>query len=108
MELNKIGENVRIARTIKGYSQEGLANKIGKSQNWLQKVEKGEIDLSVTCITELAKELELTPEQLIFAIPHQVFNNCKQSGNNNHYINNSDVLFKQLLELLKTIEHKLK
>jgi ribosome-binding protein aMBF1 (putative translation factor) len=105
--LEKIGENVRIARTIRGYSQEGLAAKIGKSQNWLQKVEKGEVDLTITCINELAKELELSPQQLIFTIPSQVFNNCHQSGNNNNYINNSDDLIKQMIEVLNMLKNKL-
>lgn len=57
MVNEKLGENIRIFRTIKGYSQEGLANKLGKSQNWLQKIEKGEIDIPLSCLTELSEEL---------------------------------------------------
>ncbi len=33
MDLQKIVENIRLLRTLRGYSQDGLANKIGKSQN---------------------------------------------------------------------------
>jgi ribosome-binding protein aMBF1 (putative translation factor) len=36
LELKKVGDNIRIARAIKGYSQEGLANALGKTQNWIQ------------------------------------------------------------------------
>jgi ribosome-binding protein aMBF1 (putative translation factor) len=50
LDLKQIGDNIRIARVVRGYSQDGLANKIGKSQNWLQRVEKGEVDLSISCI----------------------------------------------------------
>lgn len=46
--LEQMGENIRIARVFRGYSQEGLANKMGKSQNWLQRVEKGEVDMNIS------------------------------------------------------------
>lgn len=46
LNIKLIGDNIRIARVVRGYSQEGLANKIGKSQNCLQRVEKGELDIT--------------------------------------------------------------
>jgi transcriptional regulator with XRE-family HTH domain len=57
MTNTQIGENLRILRILKNYSQEGLANKLSKTQNWLQKIEKGEIDIPLSCLTELSKEL---------------------------------------------------
>jgi transcriptional regulator with XRE-family HTH domain len=61
----KLGENLRILRTIKGYSQDGLANKIGKSQNWLQKIEKGEIDIPLSCLNDISKELGVTTDFIL-------------------------------------------
>jgi transcriptional regulator with XRE-family HTH domain len=109
MELNnkQIGENIRIFRTLRGYSQHGLAAKIGKTQNWLHKIEKGELAITIDYINEIAKELDVDAQQLVFAIPQQIFNNCTQSGNYNQYIINSEELYKLLIDVLKNIERKL-
>jgi len=39
LELEKIAKNVLITRTIKGFTQEGLASKTGMTHAWIQKVE---------------------------------------------------------------------
>jgi len=31
LDLKLIGENIRVARAVRSYSQDGLANKLGKS-----------------------------------------------------------------------------
>ncbi len=59
LDLKLIGENIRVARAVRSYSQDGLANKLGKSQNWLQRVEKGEVDLSINIIESIAQELDM-------------------------------------------------
>ena len=74
-----IGKNIPIARTIKGYSQEGLAKSVNKSQNWLQKAEKGELDFTLSCINNLAVVLEVEPEWLILNEPQNIFNNSKKN-----------------------------
>ncbi|GAB1447741.1 MAG: helix-turn-helix domain-containing protein [Bacteroidetes bacterium] len=107
MELEKIGNNIRIARTIKGYSQEGLAKAIGKSQNWLQKVEKGELDISLTTLNELSKELNVQAEFLLFSSPSQIFNNCNLSGTFNNCVVNSESFLEKINKLIETIEKRL-
>jgi transcriptional regulator with XRE-family HTH domain len=110
LELGKIGENIRIARNIKGFSQEGLANKLNKSQNWMQKVEKGEIDLSITCIRNIANELEVPASFILYSTPAQVINNCT-IGNNaqsfNNCIFNSESLFEKLINSIEVLNSKL-
>ncbi len=66
MDLVRIGKNIRIARAIRGYSQGSLAKSVGKSQNWLQKVEKGEVEISVSCMRQLAEELNVDAQQMMF------------------------------------------
>lgn len=107
MIINKIGENIRLIRTLKGYSQEGLANKLGKSQNWIQKIEKGEIDVSIKNLEEISKELDIDIEQLITFESKQIFNKCNQSGTFNNCVINSEQLFTTLIEIIKKIETKL-
>ncbi|MFN9583079.1 MAG: helix-turn-helix domain-containing protein [Bacteroidota bacterium] len=107
MESKQVGDNIRIIRTIKGYSQEGLANKIGKSQAWLMKVEKVEIELSLQSINELANELDVTPHQLLFTMPGQIFNSCNQSGNYNTIYNADDDLKQLIKDLCVLIKNKL-
>ena len=95
----KLGENIRIFRTIKGYSQEGLANKLGKTQNWLQKIEKGEIDILLSCLTELSKELGVSVDFIITFDKTQLLNK--------EPIIEQDKTLNEILQLIKKIENKL-
>lgn len=110
LDLKLIGENIRIARVVRNYSQDGLANKLGKSQNWLQKVEKGEVDLSINIIENIAQELNIPSSQLLYTQAGQIFNNCT-IGNNaqsfNQCIFNSEELIEKLTKALFSLEKKL-
>jgi transcriptional regulator with XRE-family HTH domain len=102
----KLGENIRIFRTIKGYSQEGLANKLGKSQNWLQKIEKGEIDISFSCLSIITNELGITLDLLLTFNPKILLNsNIKMETLMDN--NNSEQLLTEISQLLQKIEKKL-
>ncbi len=106
MELNldKIGKNVLIGRTILGLSQEGLAKKLGMNQSWVQKVEKGEVDLCISNINKLSEGLNIEPINLLFSSPNQVFNftNCSQSGNFQNCTINSIDLIEKLVSHIKS------
>ena len=95
-----IGRNWRKYKNAKNFkknSQEGLANKIKKSQTWMQQVEKGEIDISITMLGAVAQELGVTLLKLLSFSPNNVFNNCIQcGGDNNTYIMSGDELIKIL------------
>jgi transcriptional regulator with XRE-family HTH domain len=99
MTNTQIGENLRILRILKNYSQEGLANKLGKTQNWLQKIEKGEIDIPLSCLTELSRELEVSVDFIITFDKTQILNK--------EPITEQDKTLNEILQLLKKIENKL-
>lgn len=102
----KLGENIRIFITIKGYSQEGLANKLGKSQNWLQKIEKGEIDIPLSCLSLITNELGITLDLLLTFDPKLLLNsNIKMETLMDK--NNSEQLLTEISQLLQKIEKKL-
>ena len=81
--MNKIKDNIRHYRIIKGVSQEFLAKKLGKSQNWISKLEKGEIRVNDEIINRIAWVLDLEKDMLLLN-PHSP-----------KLINNTD--FKKLL-----------
>lgn len=68
----KVVKNIRSLRILKGYSQEYLATRINKSQNWLQKVECGEITLTLPLLDSLASALEMDAITLIIFDADQV------------------------------------
>jgi transcriptional regulator with XRE-family HTH domain len=102
----KLEENIRIFITIKGYSQEGLANKLGKSQNWLQNIEKGEIDIPLSCLSLITNELGITLDLLLTFDPKLLLNsNIKMETLMDK--NNSEQLLTEISQLLQKIEKKL-
>lgn len=95
-----IGENIRLQRLRKGYSQEYLANKLGKTQNWLSKLEQGHIRFSEDLIIEVAKKLEIDIQELLVSTSSNMFINCKNSGQFVTNIQNDVKAIRSLLEEL--------
>lgn len=65
-ELAKmIGNKIRVLRTAKGLSQENIADALGLSQSGYARMERGEIDINLSRITEIAKILEVPDKELL-------------------------------------------
>ncbi len=94
---------------MKGITQQGLGMLMEKSQNWVQKLEKGEIDVNLSTIKNLAEQLEVEPNQLLFNYPQQIFNNCTQSGSGTFHncVVNSEEIIEKLIRVLTKIDSKL-
>lgn len=54
-----LGREIRIQRVIKGYSQEYVANRLDISQNAYSKIERGDTELSVRRMFQIADILEV-------------------------------------------------
>jgi transcriptional regulator with XRE-family HTH domain len=64
--LNDIGNNIRIVREIRGFSQEYVASNLGVSQRALSKIERGESDVTFKRLGQLCVLFEIRLEDLLF------------------------------------------
>ncbi len=76
----EVAAKVRKLREIKGYSQEYLAQELEMSNRQYQRIEAGDVDLTLTKIEHLSKLLGLTPVQLMGFDDKYVFENCTNTG----------------------------
>jgi len=63
--LRKIGENVRITRDNKGWSQEELGFESGVHRTYIGAVERGERNISLLSLRKIAKALDTTVALLL-------------------------------------------
>ena len=61
----EISERIKAARKAAGLSQTELANRLNKTLRTVQKYESGEIEPSIAMINAMAKELKVSPADLI-------------------------------------------
>ncbi|MCM1296487.1 MAG: helix-turn-helix domain-containing protein [Muribaculaceae bacterium] len=60
-----IGQRIRQFRKDKGLSQTELANKISKSLRTVQKYEKGEIEVAISVISDIAAALDIPSSEIL-------------------------------------------
>lgn len=59
------GKNLRSARQFRGFSQEGLARQAEIDRSYLGKVERGEVNITIERIYQLAECLQCSPKDLL-------------------------------------------
>ncbi len=59
------GARVRVIRKKKGLSQEGLSNLAGIDRSYMGQIERGEINLTLTKIYQIANALEIEANLLL-------------------------------------------
>ncbi len=62
---NTIGDRIKLARTIKGYTQEELGNLIEISQKQMSKYEVNRANPTIETIIKICKELDISADWLI-------------------------------------------
>ena len=60
----KVGENLKQARKLKGYTQKDVASVFYMTQQQYSRFENGVFELNYTQIVELCKYLSITPNEL--------------------------------------------
>lgn len=63
--LVKIGSKIRELRLAKGYSQEGIADAAGMGRTYMGRVERGEQNISIQNLIQIAFALNVEVEELI-------------------------------------------
>ena len=70
-----VGEKIRKIRELKGIKQDTMAEALGITQTSYSKIERNETELSLTRLTQIAKELGVKEEDILSFDPTAVFNN---------------------------------
>ncbi|MBL0273594.1 MAG: helix-turn-helix transcriptional regulator [Chitinophagaceae bacterium] len=62
--IKKFGNRLRELRKAKGISQEALAGETGFELSQIGRIERGEINTSISHVASIAKALKVKPEEL--------------------------------------------
>lgn len=63
--LKRFGENLKILRESKGLSQHALASLCAIDHSHISKIERGQKNITILTIKELAAALEVKPRKLL-------------------------------------------
>lgn len=63
-----LGETIRYARKRKNLSASGLSRLAGKSPSYVTKVERGELEPSLSAFAAMARVLEFTDQEIAFTV----------------------------------------
>ena len=85
----KVNEKIRFMRQSKNWSQEEMANKLGMSTNGYANIERGETDIPLSRLEQIAKALEVELLELLSFGERNVFYlvNGDNSSQFNHFRN---------------------
>lgn len=109
MEENKwileiIGNNIKTARTLKGITQEQLAEEMKVSDKFISMAERGASGLSIISIVNLCKFLDMEPNTLFNGILDYKQDIDTQIKNQISLLSKEDKYF--LIDVIKYIQNK--
>ena len=64
-----LGQNIRLAREAKGWTQEELAEQADLDRSYIGSIERGERNISFTTLLKLARALKVKLAQLMGDLP---------------------------------------
>jgi transcriptional regulator with XRE-family HTH domain len=72
--MDKISENIKKFRELKGITREQLASDLGMSISGYSKIERGEVDLSMSKIQKISEVLGVEISEILNFDATQIFN----------------------------------
>ncbi len=72
---------IKQIRELKNFTQEHIATELGLSIRAYSKIESGETQLTINRLNEISQILGVAPMEILGFDEKQVFNNCRQDGN---------------------------
>ena len=63
--LSRVGQSIKILRNQKEWSQEKLSEVSGVDRTFIGKIERGEVNVSVMTLCEIARALDTTVKDLL-------------------------------------------
>ncbi len=81
--IKKISDNIKKFRELKNITREHMAVELGMSLSGYSKIERGEIDLTITKIYKIAEVLGVEASQILNFDATQIFN-VTHNNNVNH------------------------
>ena len=94
------GEKIRMIREIRGFSQEDMASKLDMAQNTYSRIEKNQTKLTAEILERLAKELGVSPVDILSTEP-AIVNFGTVHGTLQGNIENFYTYQKELLETVR-------
>jgi transcriptional regulator with XRE-family HTH domain len=78
--MNEVFENIRKFRELRSLTRDALADELGMSLSGYSKLERGEVEITLSRIYKIAQVLEVSLDQLLNFDASQIFN----VSNNQH------------------------
>ncbi len=112
MEITKnLGDRLRTLRKTKGYTQENVADMLQISSTAYAKIERGETDISLSRMAELAKVFDTTPEKLLSEETNTfIFSNFSNStavGNGSSVLNVQTLKEEEIKLMLMSLKNSM-
>lgn len=76
----RVFEKIKLMRQLKGWSQEEVAHRLGMSNSGYGSIERGETDVNLSRLEEIAKIFEVDLAELFSLVEQNIFN----FGGSNH------------------------
>jgi transcriptional regulator with XRE-family HTH domain len=81
--IQKPEQKLKNLRELKNFTQEYMAQQLGLTTRAYSKIESGETQLTINRLNEISAILGVDPIEALGFDHQNIFNNCKQEGNNN-------------------------
>ncbi len=107
MDIKKVGDNIKKLRELKNISREWLAEKAEMSLSGYSKLERGEVDLTLTRVQKISEALGVSVSQVLNFDATQIFNisnNQNVQGVNNTQIYHDEYKDKYIAKLEEEID----